>query len=108
MPGPTGPGTGVIPRSWLMPDSLQPDPKDPTLHKLPPQSIEAEESILSAILIDNSTLIDILEILSAEDFYKTAHKLITKTVTPRVLATPAVAPHHPGALRYFKEAGLAN
>ena len=40
--------------------------------------------------------------------FKTAHKLIAKTVTPKVLAAPAVAPHHPGALRYFKEAGLAN
>ena len=59
-----------------MPPPLQPDHKDPALHKLPPQSIEAEESILSAILIDNSTLIDILEILSADDFYKTAHKII--------------------------------
>jgi len=58
-----------------MPDTQHPAPKDSTFHKLPPQSIEAEESILSAILIDNSTLIDILEILSADDFYKTAHKI---------------------------------
>ena len=63
-----------------MPDPLQPDHRDPALHKLPPQSIEAEESILSAILIDNSTLIDILEILSADDFYKTAHKIIFSAV----------------------------
>ena len=58
-----------------MPNTQHPAPKDPAFHKLPPQSIEAEESILSAILIDNSTLIDILEILSADDFYKTAHKI---------------------------------
>jgi len=58
-----------------MPETLHPAPKDPAFHKLPPQSIEAEESILSAILIDNSTLMDILEILSADDFYKTAHKI---------------------------------
>jgi replicative DNA helicase len=51
-------------------------PKDPSLSKLPPQSIEAEESILSAILLDNSTLLDVLEILSAEDFYRTAHQKI--------------------------------
>jgi replicative DNA helicase len=59
-----------------MPDSPRPDSKHSALPKLPPQSIEAEESILSAILIDNSTLIDILEILSADDFYKTAHQII--------------------------------
>lgn len=51
-------------------------PKDPTLQKLPPQSIEAEESILSAILLDNSTLLDVLEILTPEDFYRTAHQKI--------------------------------
>ena len=51
-------------------------PKDPSLVKLPPQSIEAEESILSAILVDNSTLLDVIEILTAEDFYRTAHQKI--------------------------------
>ncbi len=38
--------------------------------------------------------------------FKTAHRLIAKTATPKVLATPAIAPHHPGALRYFKEKGI--
>ena len=49
---------------------------DPTLKKLPPQSLEAEESILSAILLDNSTLLDVLELLRPEDFYRTAHQTI--------------------------------
>jgi replicative DNA helicase len=51
-------------------------PTDPSLKKLPPQSIEAEESILSAILLDNSTLLDVLELLRPEDFYRTAHQTI--------------------------------
>ncbi|RJQ70708.1 MAG: replicative DNA helicase [Desulfobacteraceae bacterium] len=55
-------------------------PKDPSLLKLPPHSIEAEESILSAILLDNSTLLDVLEILTAEDFYRTAHQKIFAAV----------------------------
>lgn len=54
--------------------------KDPSLMKLPPQSIEAEESILSAILLDNSTLLDVLEILTAEDFYRTAHQKIFSAI----------------------------
>jgi replicative DNA helicase len=49
---------------------------DPSLHHIPPQHIEAEESILSAILIDNSVLFEVLEVLSPEDFYRTAHKRI--------------------------------
>ena len=49
-------------------------------YKLPPQNIEAEESLLSAILLDNSTLIDIVEILSPEDFYSTSHRKIYEAV----------------------------
>jgi len=49
---------------------------DPSLTHLPPQNTEAEASILSAILIDNSTLLDVLELLSPEDFYKSTHKFI--------------------------------
>jgi replicative DNA helicase len=48
---------------------------------LPPQSIEAEESVISALLIDNHTLLDIVEILSAEDFYRTAHQKIYAAIT---------------------------
>jgi len=50
--------------------------KDPWLQKVPPQNIEAEQSILSAILIDNNTLPEVLEILSEKDFYRDAHKKI--------------------------------
>ncbi len=59
-----------------MPPKTQALPKDRLLQKLPPQSIEAEESILSAILLDNSILLDVLEILTPEDFYRTAHQKI--------------------------------
>lgn len=46
------------------------------LQRIPPHSIEAEESLLSAILLDNNVLLDVIEILSPEDFYRTAHKKI--------------------------------
>ena len=49
---------------------------DPSLNHVPPQNIEAEESLLSAILVDNRTLLDIIEILAPEDFYKSAHQRI--------------------------------
>jgi len=50
--------------------------QDPSLYKIPPQSIEAEESLLSGILIDNNTLLDIIDIISPEDFYRSAHQKI--------------------------------
>ncbi|MFC1812589.1 replicative DNA helicase [Thermodesulfobacteriota bacterium] len=55
--------------------------KDPHLQSLQPQNVEAEESILSAILIDNRTLDDIIEILTPDDFYRTAHKEIFSSIT---------------------------
>ncbi|MFH2047705.1 MAG: replicative DNA helicase [Pseudomonadota bacterium] len=54
--------------------------KDTSLLRVPPQSIEAEESLLSAILIDNNTLLDIVEILSPDDFYKSVHQIIYSAV----------------------------
>jgi len=64
-----------------MADSRLQIQKDPSLHHVPPQSLEAEESILSAILIDNSTLFDILDILTPENFYKAAHQKIFAAIT---------------------------
>lgn len=64
-----------------MPDSNTPSKNDSVKHKLPPQNIEAEESLLSAILIDNRTLLDVLELLVPENFYKTAHQLIFAGIT---------------------------
>jgi replicative DNA helicase len=51
-------------------------PKQADLLNLPPQNIEAEESLLSAILVDNTALLEIVEILASPDFYRTAHQTI--------------------------------
>jgi replicative DNA helicase len=53
---------------------------DPLLSKTPPHDIDAEESILSAIFINNDSLHDIIEILSPDDFYKGAHKKIFQVI----------------------------
>jgi replicative DNA helicase len=47
-----------------------------TLEKLPPQNVEAEQSVLGAILIDNGALTTTLELLNHEDFYKDSHRKI--------------------------------
>ena len=44
--------------------------------KLPPQNIEAEQSVLGAILIDAEAMHRIVDILRPEYFYKEAHKHI--------------------------------
>jgi replicative DNA helicase len=59
-----------------MPEKEIPTPKPPDPLSLPPQNLEAEESLISAILVDNTALLDVVEILSSQDFYRTAHQKI--------------------------------
>ena len=49
---------------------------DQTTDKLPPQNIEAEQSILGAIMIENDALPKVIEVISREDFYKESHRKI--------------------------------
>ena len=49
---------------------------DVSIHKVPPQNLEAEQSILGGILLDNQALNPVLEILDQSDFYSDAHRKI--------------------------------
>jgi len=49
---------------------------DVASHKLPPQNIEAEQSVLGGVLIENEAVHKVMEILTAEDFYRDAHRKI--------------------------------
>ncbi len=48
--------------------------------RLPPQDIQTEQSILSSCLLDSESLTIALDILQPEDFYKTSHQKIFKTI----------------------------
>lgn len=56
--------------------------QDISLHKLPPQNIEAEQSVIGAILIENDAIDKIAGILdsSGDDFYRDAHRKIFKAI----------------------------
>lgn len=43
---------------------------------VPPQNIEAEQSVIGAVLLENDALIQALETLKSEDFYHEAHRQI--------------------------------
>ena len=49
------------------------------LDRVPPQNIEAEQSVLGAILIDQGAIAKISDILQPEDFYREAHKLVHRS-----------------------------
>lgn len=46
------------------------------LERMPPHSLEAEQSVLGAILLDRDALLQVAEVLRVEDFYREAHRLI--------------------------------
>nr|WP_206529679.1 replicative DNA helicase [Brevibacillus sp. SYP-B805] len=50
------------------------------LDRVPPQNNEAEQSVLGAVFLSKEALITAMEILRPEDFYKTAHQRIFKTM----------------------------
>jgi replicative DNA helicase len=58
---------------------LQADTQAEPLRK-PPQSIEAEQSVLGGVLLDNSALDQILDVVREEDFYRDAHRKIFATM----------------------------
>ena len=44
--------------------------------RIPPQNIEAEQNLLGGLLIDDTALTRVIEIVQPEDFYKEAHSII--------------------------------
>ena len=44
--------------------------------KLPPHSVEAEQSLLGGLLIDNEALDKVADVMSEIDFYRHYHRLI--------------------------------
>lgn len=46
------------------------------INKVPPQNIDAEQSVLGAMLLDKEAIYKVIETLQPEDFYRDSHKLI--------------------------------
>lgn len=51
-----------------------------SLGKVPPQNLDAELSILGGILLDNNAINNVIELLSASDFYRESHTKIFNTM----------------------------
>ncbi len=63
---------------------------DRTEHRLPPQNLEAEMSVLGGVLLENEALNRALEVLRPEDFYREAHrKIFTSLITLSDRSEPA-------------------
>ena len=54
--------------------------EDDLLRRVPPQNLEAEQSVLGAILLDNDAINHALEIVGDDDFYREVHKNIFRSM----------------------------
>ncbi len=51
-----------------------------TLQRIPPQNIEAEQSVLGCLMLDKDALVKIADLLKPEDFYDNRHALVYQTI----------------------------
>ena len=52
--------------------------------KVPPNSVEAEQSVLGGLMLENSAWDKIADLISEDDFYRLDHKLIFKAIGEQV------------------------
>ncbi|HPP07407.1 MAG TPA: DnaB-like helicase N-terminal domain-containing protein, partial [Syntrophorhabdaceae bacterium] len=48
---------------------------------LPPQNIEAEQSLLGGLLVDSEAINRVIDMVSPEDFYRDAHAKLFKIIS---------------------------
>ena len=68
---------------------VTPIAKDPQLEatRLPPQSVEAEQSVLGGLLLDNEAWDKVADVLTEGDFYRADHRLIFQHIAKLIDAT---------------------
>jgi replicative DNA helicase len=49
-------------------------------HRIPPQNLEAEQSVLGAMMLSAEAMAEVVEVLEAEDFYRGSHAKIFSTL----------------------------
>ncbi len=54
--------------------------RSPILDRLPPQNLEAESSVLGALMLDKDGIIKIADIVIPDDFYDNSHRQIYETI----------------------------
>lgn len=52
----------------------------PSIDRLPPQNIEAEQSVLGALMLDKNAIIKVADLLRLDDFYRGSHQMIYESM----------------------------
>lgn len=58
--------------------------------RIPPQNIEAEQSLLGALLLDKDAMIKVADIIHPNDFYKKSHELIYEAMRDLYIKNEAI------------------
>ena len=68
--------------------SLRADPVDPQVlaMRVPPHSVEAEQSLLGGLLLDNHAFDKIADVVGADDFYRDDHRRIYRQIVKLIEA----------------------
>ena len=75
-------------------------------------SVDSHTTCVGAVIIANKSMDDKIAyditkaMLTQIEAFKSAHRALKKATTPKSIALPSAAPHHPGAIKAYKEAGL--
>ena len=48
--------------------------------RVPPQNLEAEQSVLGAMMLSAEAIADVVEVLHPDDFYRGAHRKLFETM----------------------------
>ncbi len=51
-------------------------PNDNYINRIPPQNLEAEQSVLGSLLLDRDAIIKIADLIASDDFYDERHRII--------------------------------
>jgi replicative DNA helicase len=60
--------------------TLDPDGVDGGFERVPPQNLEAEQSVLGGMMLSKDAISDVVEVLQSSDFYRPAHETIYNTI----------------------------
>ena len=58
------------------------------IERTPPYSADAEKAVLGAILLDNQSIENVVDLISCDDFYFEAHRRIYKEIISKYKTTP--------------------
>ncbi|MEV5374737.1 replicative DNA helicase [Streptomyces nondiastaticus] len=66
--------------SWSRGDGGQGRPEAAGFERVPPQDLDAEQSVLGGMLLSKDAIADVVEVLKGHDFYRPAHETIYQAI----------------------------